>query len=244
MEQPTEQQQERTLLTTAPAPRRLEPNEIRLLTEARNERLRLEGKRFALDEAVSRIERWQVVYDVLSIVLAIWLLIALWGIRLLIPPGDVQEWADKIATFGGTLLSFAVISLTLWSWRKEWGAQVEAKRGLSRTARELMSEYEEIANEAIIDLEKLRKWHQKRIKFEDDMGHRWARYSLRCRQLGHQHVGIRHHRDMPIECEQCGRRWEPRFAQLSTSWKSYFKGCRGCGIEFPSQGDSHEPRAS
>jgi hypothetical protein len=209
----------------------LTEHEAQALGAALNGCLQLEAKRFALDEAVGRIEKRQAAYDILGALLAVWLLFVLWGIRLLFPPGHFQEWADRVATFGGTGLSLAVLSLSLWSWRGEWGAQADRKRELAREARSLVAEFEEVRHEPKFDLKKLDKWKRKLNEFESRMSERLARVPARCLQLGHQHVGIRHHQERPIICQACGRPWEPRFAQLSRTWRSRWWGCRGCGVQ-------------
>jgi hypothetical protein len=187
----------------------------------------LEGKEFAYDETIRRIESWQKTLDILSFLLAVWGLFILWV--LLAAGGDsLRQWHDTVSLIGAGL-SLAVGSIIVCSWRYDWRGQVERKRKLSETAHTLIEHYRRLSLEDSIDAGKLDRWEHDVAEFEAERKHYLGTLRQRMLQLGWQDVAIRNS-EISVDCQVCRRTWGPEMARTRNSWRSYFFGCEGCGV--------------
>ncbi|HEX4607190.1 MAG TPA: hypothetical protein VH092_03210 [Urbifossiella sp.] len=89
----------------------------------------------------------QGVIDFLTFLVAIWLIVVLWGIKEIIPPGEHQAWILTLVNVTGTGVAMTLVSLTVMSWKQEWRGKTDHRRYLSGQASKLAARFHEIFQE-------------------------------------------------------------------------------------------------
>jgi hypothetical protein len=206
-------------------PGQLTPHQVALVSDARDEYLKMVGSEAAYQVHIQRIERWTGILDVLSFLLAVWTVFILWVV------GDRSSRLHDVMAIIGTGLSLAVGSLVVCSWRFKWGEQVLKKQELSREAHDLIARYEAMSAESTFNEIKLAKWNKDRLAFYEREKHPLAVVWTRCQQLGFQHVGLRFP-TYDIKCHACGRIWN-ELKNKRRGWRNgiWFLRCENCGVQ-------------
>jgi len=201
-----------------------------MIDESRDNWLILQAAAEGYRQNVRSIERKQGLLDILSVLVSVWLVVVLWGVKELIPHGEYQTWITTLINVAGTVVAIAVVSLLIMSWRQEWRGKAERHRQLGDEADRLAARYFEIFQEDEIDearLTKAKQDHRGLISEENQpLGGipRWAR------QRGFQHVGQRYPKQN-VRCNTCARNWDELQKRRRAWWRGLLFGkCETCGV--------------
>lgn len=205
-------------------PPMLTEEEVRLLSEARDHKLRSEALEFAYDDAISWIRRRRLFLQFLSILLAVGFLYVLYAM------GDRGSQLSGFVSVGGRGASLLVMLMTIWGLVFKWDGQVEKKGQLSRQLRTLVGKYEAAMRKRPVDRELLHECDDARLDVDGERKHELGELRTRHLQKGHQHVAMLYS-SLELKCTMCGRQWSPKLAsRRKWVWAVPFWKCKGCGV--------------
>jgi hypothetical protein len=201
----------------------------KLVDAARDGWLVLQALAFGYRQNVARIDFLQQGLDALSVLTSIWLVAVLWGVQELVPQGPYRGHLASLIGVIGTLLSLAVVSLVIMSWRSEWRGTSERHRELADIAAKLADRYREIFQAQQLDEGKLKRVDSDRRGFESEQSRPLGTMPDWCVPEGFQHVGKRHP-DQNIRCNSCNRLWNDLQSLPWWRWWIIFGKCENCGF--------------
>jgi hypothetical protein len=202
----------------------------RMMDEARDAWLVLQAAAEGYRQNVRSLERKQGLYDLLSVLVAIWLVVVLWGVKELIPHGEYQVWITTVINVAGTGAAIGVVSLVIMSWRQEWRGRTDRQRQLADTADRLGARYFDIFQEEVIDEGRFNKAKQDHRAFISDENLPLGGIPPWARHKGFQHVGQRHPKQN-IRCNTCNRDWNELRKRRGAWWRRWWFGkCDNCGV--------------
>jgi mobilome CxxCx(11)CxxC protein len=201
----------------------LTDDEVRILTQARDARWRLESYEYAYDARVRRLYAYKVVLEFLAVLIAVVFLFVQYVAK------DRSTIAHDILGLIGTGLSLAVILIVIWGHMDRWTDQIEKKRELSRRCRELIGQHSNLSEVRPVVQDKLRKWVRVCEDFEDERKHELATVPAGCLQAGHQHVGNTHVKD-GVLCLKCNRQWTQEMNRITWMERLFSAKCDACGV--------------
>jgi hypothetical protein len=201
----------------------------RQLDDARDAWLVLQAVAEGYRQNARHIERMQGWLDFLGFLNAMGLIVVLWGIKELIPPGDYQSTVNTSVNVAGTFVAFALVSLMVMTWRNEWRGKTELHRELANQAERLATRFNELVLNEPLDENKLTKAKQDRLSFERDENKTLGGIPQWAKQRGFQHVGQRYP-NQNIKCHECDRNWVELRPKLSSLWRFIWRRCNNCGV--------------
>lgn len=199
------------------------------LDEARDYWLVLQATAEGYRQSVRWLERLQEVLDILGVLIAIWLVVVLWGIQEFIPEGDYRVWFSRVVNFTGTILAIAQVSLTIISWRSEWRGKTEYQRTLSNDADRIANLFRDVFQSKTQDEKKLDKSRAEYSKLVIDENKPLGKLPKWSRWKGFQHVGMKYP-TQNVKCTACGRYWKDLSQKLNSSKWLTFRKCQSCGV--------------
>ncbi len=202
----------------------LTEEEVRILSDCRDTKLRLEAMEFAYDSAVRAINFGKLMLEFLSIALAIIFLFILYILK------DQFSTAHDIASIIGTGVSLIVIILVIWRHVAKWDEQAEKKSELSNYIHQVIDLYNTSLEVRPVSSANFVQCNEGFSQVESMKKDSLATLARRHIKLGHQHIAIKYP-DLEIKCNVCGRVWSTELAKRR-KWTNIipFMGCDSCGV--------------
>jgi hypothetical protein len=185
----------------------LSESDIRLLTDARNRRWKLEGYEFAYDARIRRLNYYKLILEFLAFLVAFTLLFVEYLVSNSPRAHDLVSLVEKG-------LSIAIIVIVVWGHMARWVDQIEKKRELSHRCHELIGVHSALSDERPVATSKLKKWLKDCDDLEVERKHESATLPRRYLRDGHQHVGNTHVQEGVLSL-MCSRRWTPEMNRIS-----------------------------
>lgn len=196
--------------------------EIQLLTEARTAKWKLEIYEFAYDAAVRSMNRWRLLIQYSGVAIAIVFLY----LRYL---SKEDTAAHGLLSNVGTGLSLVVILATIWAAFARWPDQIEKKRELSRSIRDLLSTHRKVTDPRPVDEKGIKDWLATCHDFEEKRKHESATVARYYLMRGFQHVGNLYPAS-GMKCTICSKEWTSESNRRV--WRTFFPfiRCDSCGV--------------
>jgi mobilome CxxCx(11)CxxC protein len=200
----------------------LDDQTCRLLTDARTWQWKLEAYEFAYDGRVRRLAFYKTLLEFLAVLVAILFLY----LQYLVKEHDT---AHAILGYVGAGASLLVILFVVWGYIARWPDQIEKKRELSSTLRDMIGKHRKLSEARPVDREKTQKWIDSCLAFEEQRKHELATVPVYYLKRGFQHVGNAYP-GRGVNCTKCGKDWVPGSNKRARyTWVPFF-GCDGCGV--------------